>query len=110
MITAGGHNTFNPHVELTAKGRSEIQGLVDDSTGMSVSAVTKSRPVSAEKVTQDWQARMFTAKKAQAAGLVDRVDTLDATVRRMVVAANRSSGAAAHALAAAGVRPSRSAY
>ena len=104
VITAGGHkDTFNPHVELTAEGRSEIQGLVDDFYGMFVSAVTKSRPVSAEKVTDDWQARMFTAKKAQAAGLVDRVDTLDATVRRMVVAANRSSGAAAHALAAAGV-------
>ena len=104
VITAGGQKaTFNPHVELSEEGRSEIQAIVDDYYGMFVGAVTKSRKVSAERVKDEWQAKMFTAQKAVAAGLADRVDTLDATVRRMVVAANRSGPAAMHALAAAGL-------
>jgi signal peptide peptidase SppA len=104
VITAGGNkDTYNPHVALSDEGRSEIQAIVDDYYGMFVSAVTKSRGVTAKKVTDEWQASMFTAQKAVAAGLADRVDTLDATVRRMVVAANRSGPAAMHALAAAGL-------
>jgi signal peptide peptidase SppA len=104
VITAGGNkDTYNPHVALSDESRAEIQGIVDDYYGMFVGAVTKSRGVTAKTVTDEWQANMFTAQKAVAAGLADRVDTLDATVRRMVVAANRSGPAAMHALAAAGL-------
>ena len=104
VITAGGNkDTYNPHVALSDEGRAEIQGIVDDYYGMFVGAVTKSRNVPSAKVTDEWQANMFTAQKAVSAGLADRVDTLDATVRRMVIAANRSASAARHALASAGL-------
>lgn len=104
VITAGENKeVFNPHVPLSDDGRDEIQGIVNDYYAMFVQAVTDSRGVSAETVTDEWQARMFTAKRAKAAGLADRIDTLDATVSRLVVDANRSTGAAAHALAAAGL-------
>lgn len=104
VITAGGNkDTYNPHVALSDEGRGEIQSIVDDYYGMFVAAVQKSRNVPAATITDDWQAKMFTAQKAVKAGIADRVDTLDATIRRMVVEANRSSGAAAHALAAAGL-------
>lgn len=104
VITAGGgKDTYNPHVPLSEEGRDEIQSIVDDYYGMFVGAVTKSRNVPAKTVREEWGAKMFTAQRAVAAGLADRVDTLDAVVRRMVVKANRSSSAAAHALAAAGL-------
>lgn len=96
VITAGNRkDTYNPHVPLSAEGRDEIQGMVDDFYGMFVGAVTDSRGVSAKTVTDDWQARMFTSKKAKAAGLVDRIDTLDATVLRLVGKVNRQASVTA---------------
>jgi signal peptide peptidase SppA len=104
VITAGkSKDTWNPHVALSDEGRDEIQSIVDDYYDLFVGAVTKSRGVTAKIVTDEWQAKMFTAQKAVKAGLADRVDTLDGTIRRMVVQANRSGPAAVHALAAAGL-------
>lgn len=96
IITAGdGKATGNPHIPLDDEGRAELQGLADDYYGLFVADVRKARAVTAKTVSQGWKASVFTAEKARDAGLVDRVDTLDATVRRLVVQANRSPAARA---------------
>lgn len=96
LITAGeGKALGNSHAPLDAEGRAELQSLADDYYELFVGDVARARAVRPAKVTGDWKASVFTAVKAQAAGLVDRVDTLDATVRRLVVAANRAPARAA---------------
>jgi signal peptide peptidase SppA len=104
LITAGeGKADGNEHEPLSDDARDDMQAMADDYYALFVADVAAGRGVNKGVVTGDWQAQVFTAKKAKAAGLVDRIDTLDATVRRMVVQANRSGGAAIHALASAGL-------
>lgn len=101
LITAGeGKANGNEHLPLSDEARDEMQSLADDFYALFVGDVAKARGVPRAKVTGDWQAQVFTAKAAQAAGLVDRVDTLESTVRRMVVQANRRSPARAQRAAA----------
>ena len=89
LITSGeGKAEANEHEPLTDEGRATLQAMADDYYGLFVNDVAKARGVKASRVTGDWKAQVFTAAKAKEAGLVDRVDTLDATVRRMVIKAN----------------------
>ena len=107
IVSAGkGKTSTNPHLPLTDDGLAELQALADDYYSLFVSDVTAGRGVTAEKVTDEWQAKLFSAKRALAGGLVDRIETLDATVRRLVVQANQTSLAAQHALASAGLTAS----
>lgn len=104
LITAGeGKADGNEHEPLSDEARADMQAMADDFYALFTADIAKARGVTKAKIVNDWQAQVFTARKAVEAGIADRVDTLDATVRRMVVAANRSTGAAAHALAAAGL-------
>jgi len=104
FITAGeGKADGNEHEPLSDEARGDLQADVDDFYALFTGDVSKARGVPAARIRSDWEASMFTAKKAVTSGLADRVDTLGATVRRMVVQANRSGAAAVHALAAAGL-------
>jgi signal peptide peptidase SppA len=107
FITAGdGKADGNEHEPLTDETRADIQSDIDDFYDLFTGDVAQARGVPVAKITGEWKADMFTAKRAVVAGLADRVDTLDATVRRMVVEANRSGPAAVHALASAGLTAS----
>lgn len=68
---------------LSAEGADEIQSSVDAFYQMFVGAVAKGRGVGVETVRKDYgSGRMLLAKPALAAGMVDRIDTLDATIAR----------------------------
>ena len=104
VITAGeGKDANSGHVPLSADGRAEMQALADDFYALFTADVATARSVPVATVVDEWKAQVYTAKRALGKGLVDRIDTLDATVRRMVVQANQTGAAAAHALAAAGL-------
>lgn len=93
IITAGvGKAETNEHEPLSDEGRATLQAMANDYYALFVSDVAKARGVPASVVTGDWKAQVFTAKKAKTAGLVDHVETLDATVRRMMVKANTGTG------------------
>jgi len=103
LITAGaGKADGNEHLPLSDEGRAELQGIADDYYALFVGDVAAGRGVKATQVISGWKADVFTAKKAKTAGLVDRVETLDATVHQMILKAN---GANPSFLAAAGLLP-----
>lgn len=96
FITAGeGKADGNEHEPLSDSARATLQAMADDYYGLFVADVAKARGVKAAVVTGDWKAGVFTAQKAKSAGLVDRVDTLDAVVRRLTVTANSGRRASA---------------
>jgi signal peptide peptidase SppA len=85
LISAGAFktegNSFEP---LTDEARSAIQDQVDEFYGMFVTDVAKGRGVTTSVVASDYgQGRTLLAKKALAVGLIDRIDTLEGTVRRL---------------------------
>lgn len=98
LITAGtGKEDGNEHLPLSDRARADMQSMADDYYALFVEAVAKGRGVKAAQVTRSWKAQVYTAKKAVQAGLADRVDTLDATVQRLVAAVNRPFSMAAMA-------------
>jgi signal peptide peptidase SppA len=95
VITAGdGKESSSSHVPLSDDGRAEMQQMADDFYSLFVGDVVAGRGVDRKVVTGEWKAQVYTAKRAKTAGLVDRLDTLDATVRRLVGKVNRSPLAA----------------
>lgn len=76
-----GGNEFEP---LSDQARAELQQAVDDYSAQFHAAVAKGRGVPVSKVKSDFgQGGGMTAARARAAGLVDRVEAFDATVRRL---------------------------
>lgn len=74
-------NQFEP---LSDEARAEIQGRVDEWGAMFEEAVAAGRGITATRVRKDFgQGRMMLAKAAKAAGLADRVDTLEGTIARL---------------------------
>lgn len=74
-------NSYEP---LSAEGRAAIQSLLDTSYGQFVNAVAKGRGVAVSAVRSGFgQGRIVTADAALAAGMVDRIATLDDTVARL---------------------------
>lgn len=74
-------NSLEP---LTAEAGAEFQRLVDEHSSMFVSAVAKGRGVSTAVVKADYgQGTGMTASRAKAAGLVDRVEDMETTIRRL---------------------------
>lgn len=74
----------NPYESLSEEAAADIQAKVDAYDQMFVQDVAKGRGVSVEKVRADYGAgRMFLAKDALKAGLVDRVETIDDTAARI---------------------------
>lgn len=84
----------NPYEPLSEEALADIQSKIDAYTGMFQRDVAKGRGVSVEKVRNDFgQGRMLMAKDALAAGMVDRIEPLDAVVERVMrgeVAAKQS--------------------
>jgi signal peptide peptidase SppA len=88
-------NEFEP---LNDDARAEIQKRVDEWGGMFEAAVAAGRGITPAKVRSDYgQGRMMLAKAAKAAGLADRIDTLEGTIARLgkgTVKARPATGAA----------------
>ena len=84
-ITAGKYKRIaSSYAPLTDEGRAEIQGQVDALYSIFVDAVAENRGVDAEKVLSDMaDGRVFLARDAMRAGLVDRIAGLDETLARM---------------------------
>jgi signal peptide peptidase SppA len=69
---------------LPDSGRAHLQEVVDDYYDQFIRAVAAGRGVSPADVRAGYgEGRAVTARRAKAAGLVDRIDTLDDTIRRL---------------------------
>ena len=89
---------------LTDEHRAHLQGQVGNYYGAFVAAVAKGRGVSEAKVKSDFgQGRTVTAQAAAAAGMVDKVATLEQVLRRLGAEAG-SSGSSGLAAADAKLR------
>jgi signal peptide peptidase SppA len=85
LISAGKFKVEgNPFEPLSDEAKAVIQARVDDAYGTFVKAVAKGRGVSAADVKAGYgEGRALGAKDALAAGMIDRIGTLDDTLRRM---------------------------
>lgn len=94
IIKAGAHKAEgNPYEPLSDDALAFQQAQVDEYYGMFVGAIAKHRGVKASDVEANYgQGRCLTAKQALAAGMVDRIATLEETIKR---AGGRSGGAGA---------------
>lgn len=86
LISAGKYkvegNEFEP---LSDEARAHMQSMVDDYYGMFLSDVAKGRNVPVSTVRTGYgEGRMLLAKDAKAAGMVDRIDTFDGTLGRLL--------------------------
>jgi signal peptide peptidase SppA len=84
LISAGRYKTEgNQYEPLSDEARAFAQTQVDEYYGMFVDAVAKGRGVTPAAVRSGYgEGRELLAKPAKAAGLVDRIDTLENTIRR----------------------------
>lgn len=74
----------NSHEPLTAEGRDAIQSLLDTYYNQFCNAVAKGRGATVSAVRGGFgQGRIVTADAALAAGMIDRIATLDDTVARL---------------------------
>jgi len=85
LISAGPYKVEGNQLEpLSDEARASLQGQVDAFYAMFVGDVAKGRGVTASQVAANYGGgREVLAGPAFQAGMVDRVDTLEATVRRM---------------------------
>ena len=86
VISAGPHKTEGNEFEpLTDEARAAIQERVDASYAQFLADVAAGRrTTTAEVEAQYGGGRVLTATQARAAGMIDRVATLDATIQRVV--------------------------
>lgn len=93
VVTAGKYKAeLSPYGPLSDDAKAELQSTVDKYYAMFVQDVARGRGVTVDKVRSDFgQGRMLMAKDALAAGMVDRVDTLDNVLASM----EKSAGAQA---------------
>lgn len=81
---------------LSEDARGYVQSQVDEIYGSMVSAIAKGRNVGVDTVRERYgQGRSMLAKPALAAGVVDRIDTLESTIRRVARDASRRPAAVA---------------
>jgi signal peptide peptidase SppA len=102
LVSAGPHKTEGNEFEpLSDEAREALQERVDASYNQFVGDVAAGRRVSAEQVKTDFGGgRVLSSKKALAAGMVDRIETLGETIQRLGKAsARRRIGMAAAASA-----------
>ena len=85
---------------LSAEAAGRMQGLIDAAYQQMVTDIVRGRGVgsSAAQVQREWKAFLYTAADAKAAGLIDRVETLDATLARLLSASTDPSDQRALAL------------
>lgn len=103
IIKYGDHKAEgNPFEPLSQETEDYLQSQVDEMGADFIAACAKHRAVSTAKVKSDFgQGRTMTAKQALAAGLIDRIATLEDTLTRLGakgVGANGRPRAAAEAL------------
>lgn len=86
LISAGRYKTEGNRFEpLSDEAREAWQATVDHYYGLFVADVAKGRGVAASAVRNGYgEGRMITAKNALELGMVDRVETLEATIARLV--------------------------
>lgn len=84
MVSAGKYKTeLAPFSALSDEARAALQESVDEYYGMFVDAVAKGRGIKSSVVREGYgEGRMLSAKRSLAAGMVDRIDTLEGTVGR----------------------------
>ena len=87
LVSAGRYKTEgNPFEPLSDEARAAIQGVVDEYYRMFTLDVSRGRGVPVEAVRTGYgEGRMLTAQQALAAGMVDRIDTLEGVLRRLGV-------------------------
>jgi len=74
----------NPYEPLSDEAKAYEQSQVDDYYESFIDSVARNRGVSASKVKADFgQGRIFTAKRAKEAGLVDRVGSYEQVIDRL---------------------------
>lgn len=98
MISAGKYKTEgNPYEPLDDDAREAMQGAVNEWYGLFTAAVAKHRDDTPAAVREGYgQGRVLTAKQAKAAGLVDRIATLDDVLAELASGkARRGAGRAA---------------
>jgi len=86
LISAGKFKTEGNQFEpLSAEGRDAMQDMVDGYYSAFVNAVAKGRDVKAADVRGGFgEGRVVTAANAKSEGMVDRVETLDSTIARLM--------------------------
>lgn len=91
-ISAGEHKTEgNPHEPLSDDARAYMQARVDAYYDDFITAVAKGRGVTAATVRDKFgKGRVMGAKDAKAIGMVDRIDTMENTIRRLTAGHNRA--------------------
>lgn len=97
LITAGKYKAeASPYEPLSDEARAAIQEKVDGYYDMMVNDIARGRGVKVDAVRAGYgQGRTLLAKGALSAGMIDRIETFDATVRRLarggVARSDRSS-------------------
>jgi len=82
----------NPYEPLGEVAREALQARVDDYYGMFVKAVARNRGVTAKDVREGFgEGRVVGAGEAKRLGMVDRVETFDAAVARLLQRVNASA-------------------
>ena len=86
FISYGRYKTEgNPHEPLPDETRAELQRRVDGYGQMFETAIAKNRGVSVATVRADWgQGRMLNPEQAKAAGMVDKLETFQETIERLL--------------------------
>jgi signal peptide peptidase SppA len=85
LLTAGKYKASdNPFVPLADEERAVLQARVDDAYGQFVKDVARGRGVTPAVVRNGMgEGRALVARDAKAAGLIDRIDTMDGTLARL---------------------------
>jgi signal peptide peptidase SppA len=85
MLYAGKYKTEgNPYEPMTDEAAAAFQGRIDEYYDAFVKAVARNRGTAVATVKSDYgQGRVLGAKAALAAGMVDRIATLDQTIKRL---------------------------
>lgn len=96
-VTAGKYKAEgNPHEPLTDEARAEVQRMVDHAYGVLVESIARNRGVPAQTVRESYgEGRVMEAKRALAAGMVDRIESFDETLARLASPRRRSRIASA---------------
>lgn len=100
LISAGEYKVEgNPYEPLGDEARAAMQRTVDEVYGVFVGDVARGRGVSASLVRAEYgKGRVLSAKDALAAGMIDRIATLDETIARAGAGQVRARGARAETM------------
>jgi signal peptide peptidase SppA len=83
----------NPYEPLSDEARAAIQAYVSEVYHDFIEAVARNRGVSAERVSSSFgEGRVVGSRQALAAGMVDRVETLNGTIERLLKVSTAQQG------------------